>query len=158
MADIRKDSVLMTFVNELAERGNKIIKSAYARSDYSKNKTQNLHDSYGSAVYYKGKLIESSIRYMDEKASVGRFNMYDGEVQKGRNEIAKFLRKYKAIENGMELVVAVAMFYARPLEEGTYAKNGRKWKVISMAEDELRKLQSEIKGSSVNTIRKGKRE
>ena len=95
---------------------------------------------------------------MDEKASVGRFNMYDGEVQKGRNEIAKFLRKYKAIENGIELVVAVAMFYARPLEEGTYANNGRKWKVISMAEDELRKLQSEIKGSSVNTIRKGKRE
>lgn len=157
MANI-KNPILTNLITDLANEGNKIIIHAYERSDYSKNKTQNLHDSYGSAVYFNGVLQERTIRYMTERAASGRYNMYTGQVETGRNEIDKFLRDYKASPSGLELVVAAAMFYARPLEDGTYADNGKKWKVISLAHDDLERLQREIKGSEIHTIRNGRRD
>ena len=149
---------ISSLISDLSDRGNSIIISAYKRANYSKNKTQNLHDSYGSAVYLDGILQRQSMRLMTASASVGRYNKYDGEIQKGADEIKKFFQRYKAINKGIELVVAVAMFYGQFLEDGTYADNGKKWKVISMAEDELEKIQREIKGSSIHTIRNGKRD
>lgn len=156
MAD--KNEILTNLITKLANEGNKIIIHAYERADYDKDKTQNLHDSYGSAVYLNGVLQERTIRYMTERAAYGKYNMYTGQPETGRSEIYKFLREHDAYKSGIELVVAVAMFYARPLEDGTYTDSSKKWKVISLAHDDLAALQREIKGSEIHTIRYGKRD
>ena len=45
---------------KLAIKGRNLIEKAYLDADYNKNKTQNLHDSYGSAVFYNGELYPNS--------------------------------------------------------------------------------------------------
>ena len=50
-------------VQKLAKLGYDAIMYAYNRKGFE-HKTRNLHDSYGSAVYVNGNLIESSIRYI----------------------------------------------------------------------------------------------
>lgn len=145
------------FVSELAVEGKRIINIAFTQANYNKTRTQNLHDSYGSAVFLRGSLVESSISYLAPSAKKGVYNKHAGEIQKGKDEIAKFFKNYESQPTGIELVVAVAMFYGEYLEEGTHHEGGSKWKVISMATDEMEKLQKGIPNSQLYNIRRGKR-
>ena len=48
--------LIRRLIDELAEDGRKAIQTAYENRDFT-NRTYNLHDSYGSAVYYNGVLV-----------------------------------------------------------------------------------------------------
>lgn len=133
------------YIDELANKGGDLISSAFNKADYQKDKTQNLHDSYGSAVYLDGKLIQDTIRVLTPKATIPRYNMYEKEYQYGKEEILEFFNSYKPKTNGIELVVAAAMFYGVFLEK----KSGnlkRKYKVISGINEELEQLAKKTGG------------
>ena len=148
-----RDKIINTIINRLANEGNKLIIQAFSQADFNKNKTQNLHDSYGSAVYYNGKLVQGTQRFMTNLAKVGRYNSYTQQVEYGREEIESFFRDYKANNKGFELVIAVAMFYGTCLEEGS-GNLKRKYRVISSVADEVQALASKYKGT-VRRIKEG---
>lgn len=129
-------------VNALATLGWKTSLAAYREKSF-KNRTFNLHDSYGSAVYVNGVLQEQTIRYMGgemskrfgakpktsrRRSSLGqRYYMYGTS---GRDTLNVFFHGNKYYSGrqfgrkGIVLVVVAAMWYADILE-------GKKYKVIT---------------------------
>jgi hypothetical protein len=138
----------------LAEDGHILIKQAFEGSDYNHNKTQNLHDSYGSCVFYNGKEVSNTRRYVGRKATVGKIDPI-GNIVLGRAEIDSFFDGYKAKSKGFELVLAAAIFYGQILEDGS-GKLKRKYRVISFMADKVENVARKY-GGTVNRIQEGKR-
>ena len=145
-----KDSMVKKIAYRLADEGHAFIIKAYENSDYNKNKTQNLHDSYGCAVYHNGKLVSGTKRFMTSRATQGRYNDYTGDVEYGRQEIDEYLRNYKPNTKGFELVLAAAMFYGGILESGSGLR--QKYKVISFMSQEAKEIADKYKGK-YNTLK-----
>lgn len=139
---------------KLANDGQRLIERAFLQADFKKDKTQNLHDSYGSAVFYDGKLFPGTKRYFSKMATKPRYNSSTQSNEYGRDEINKFFDTYRPSDDSMQLVVVVAMFYGGILESGVGLK--RKYKVIFMVGDDLKALAAKIKGSSVMKIERGR--
>lgn len=147
-----RNGIRQELIKQLASEGEKIITTAYNRRKW-KNRTYNLHDSYGSAVYANGVLQRSTIRFIgsplaDANRNDKEVGDYKGErthaqrgsshaefgrtgdkryltgdtiLAYGRDEINKFLNNYKPVtKDGIELVVAAVMYYAKILESGKY--------------------------------------
>lgn len=140
---------------KLAIKGRNLIEKAYLEADYNKNKTQNLHDSYGSAVFYNGKLYPNSKMYFSKAATTSKYDPYQQEAITGRQAISEFFDDYKPKDKGMQLVVAVAIFYGGILELGG-GNLRRKYKVISMIGDDIRALAQEVGKAKVSIIQNGK--
>lgn len=117
------------YAKELAKEGKRLIDRAFATANFDKHKTQNLHDSYGSCVFYDGKEVPNTRRYVGRKAVVGKINP-QGELILGREEIDNYFDNYKPTGKGFELVTAVAIFYGEILEKGK-GNLRRKYRVIS---------------------------
>lgn len=119
-------------VQKLAKLGYDAIMYAYNRKGFE-HKTRNLHDSYGSAVYVNGNLIESSIRYIG-----GELSKKDDPLTKksGRETLNDFFKRshYGRAKGEMVLVCVAAMHYTKYLEEGRH-RGGYKIQVISAARD-----------------------
>lgn len=128
-------------INSLAEEGGRIIKEAYESKGF-KDRTGNLHDSYVSAVFVKGRLQKDTIRYVGAEMST-TYREYanstvGGEVEatRGREEADKFLAKYqfaKGRQGGIVLVIAAAMFYSTIVER-------RGYQVLSQVQWELDRI------------------
>lgn len=142
------DKYIKAYASELANEGKKLIDKAYADANYDKNKTQNLHDSYGSCVFYNRKEVPNTRRYVGRKAVVGKKNP-QGELILGRAEIDNFFNTYKAHTDGFELVTAAAIFYAEILEKGKGTLR-RKYRVISGLGSEMDALASKIGGKVID--------
>lgn len=147
MKKLGKD-IYNDLVDKLAHEGEEAIKYAYRLRDFT-NRTYNLRDSYGSAVYLKGRLVKRSIRYLGaEMATKGRElgwtwtkgrsmpdfrgdRRYPGDEipMTGREEVMDFFSKYKPSGKDIELVIVAAMYYGGYLEKGTGLR--KKYKVIS---------------------------
>ena len=143
-----RDSYIREYSNMLAQEGKKLIDKAFATANFDKNKTQNLHDSYGSCVFYNGKEVPNTRRYVGRKATVGKVNP-QGELILGRAEIDNYFDNYKATSKGFELVTAAAIFYAEILEKGM-GKLKRKYRVISGLGSEMNALAKRTGGKVVN--------
>lgn len=118
-------------IDKLTADGEKLVKRAYETRTFQ-NRTYNLHDSYGSAVYVNGKLVKSSIRYAGSKqAKDGK--VFGDELIEGRFEIDAFFNWFKPGTKGVDLVVIATMPYANILEKGAGLR--RKYLVISGARD-----------------------
>lgn len=160
---IRQDVVKL-----LTTEGEYIIKRAYEMRNW-KNRTGNLHDSYGSAVFVNGQLQRNSVKFVGQaiadpskadkevgdfkgertRAQRGsshrqfgntgdkRYLTGDTVLAEGRDEINKFFNSYKATPNGIELVVAAVMYYAKILESGKY-------QVISSAATSLNRVANNL--------------
>jgi len=75
------------------------------------NRTTNLEDSYGFAVYYMGEMVgEPEIR--TPAAVKGVKDYLDGEIKTGHDETVRLLNEYEAYPAGWSLVVMAGMFYA----------------------------------------------
>lgn len=143
------DKYINAYAKQLAEEGRKLITKAFETASFDKNKTQNLHDSYGSAVYYNGKLIPNTKYLFTSRATQGRFNPYSNSLEYGRYEINEFFNKYKPHTNGFELVTAAAMFYGEILEKGTGTLK-RKYRVISGIDSDMNLLASKTGGKVID--------
>lgn len=134
------------YAMELANDGKRLIDKAFETANFNKNKTQNLHDSYGSCVFYNRKEVPNTRRYVGRKALVGRVDL-DGNLVFGREEIDKYFDSYRTHTDGFELVTAAAIFYARTLENGDGLK--RKYRVISGLDAGIEQLASKTKGTVI---------
>lgn len=141
-----KDKYIQKYAEKLADDGRKLINKAFLTADFKKDKTQNLHDSYGCAVYYKKMLVSGTKRILSQKATQPRYNKYSGQNEYGYNEINDFLDSYRPSGDGLVLVIAVAMFYGEILEK----KKGslkRKYNVISGVSSDIKALADKYKGT-----------
>lgn len=99
-------------INYLASLGEMAIQVAYNDKGFT-NRTYNLKDSYGSAVYHNGALLVDTIRYIGPpEAKSKRLG------KSGREEVANFFREYSPSAKDYELVVIASMPYAGVLETG----------------------------------------
>lgn len=99
-------------ISFLAMIGEKAIQEAYQSRGFT-NRTYNLRDSYGSAVYYNGALLDTTIRYIGPpEAKTKR------QGKSGREEVNKFFRDYSPKSKGYDIVVIATMPYAGELELG----------------------------------------
>lgn len=141
-----KDKYIQKYAEKLADDGRKLINKAFLTADFKKDKTQNLHDSYGCAVYYKKMLVSGTKRILSQKATQPRYNKYSGQNEYGYNEINDFLDSYRPSGDGLVLVIAVAMFYGEILEKGK-GNLKRKYKVISGVSSDIKALADKYKGT-----------
>lgn len=131
--------LIKALISQLADDGEKAIREAYEGREFT-NRTYNLHDSYGSAVYYNGTLVKSSIRYAGAE-------MAEEDERYGRNEVNDFFSNYRPKNRkGIDLVIVAAMFYADILEEGK-GRLKRKYKVIAEGEDYMKNLATHFRGT-----------
>lgn len=151
-----KNRVIQQLISQLTEEGAAAIKQAYETRDW-RNRTFNLHDSYGSAVYVNGQLLKSTIRYVGgELAEKEWSGKHKGRtiMMNGREEINNFFTQYTPKTNGVELIIVAAMFYANILEAGGGGIK-RKYHVISQANGIMNGLASKYVGK-VNTVELGR--
>lgn len=130
----------------LSTEGGKLILQAVNSRDYT-HRTYNLHDSYGSAVYLNGKLVEKSVMLLGSKATKAK--SYKGSKLNGSEEIMKYFRSYKP-KSAIELVVAAAMPYGVVLEKGGGGLR-HKYKVISGINTEVGNLAARL-NAKVNKL------
>lgn len=126
-----KDYYIQNVTNQLITDGSNLIKECRSNANFT-NRTNNLEDSYGSCVYYNGKEVFGSRRYVGHNAHEGK--KWYGETLYGKTEIDKFFTEYKPVMKGWELVLAVAMPYGEILEEKY------KYRVIAMSYDYLSRI------------------
>lgn len=147
---------IKSYINDiamkLAEDGYGLIVKAYLEANYNKGKTQNLHDSYGSAVYFNKALYPNTKRFFSELATTSKYDPYEDRNITGRRAIEEFFNSYVPDNDGLQLVVVVAMFYGGILERNLR----KKYKVIFMIGDDVKKLASKIKGATVSKIERDK--
>lgn len=142
------DKYIKAYANYLAEEGHRLIQKAFLNADFNKNKTQNLHDSYGSCVFYNGKEVPNTRRYVGRKATVGKKNP-QGELILGRAEIDRYFDTYKSHKDGFELVTAAGIFYADILEKGK-GRLKHKYRVISGLDNSINELAAKLGGKVIN--------
>ena len=134
------------FADMLADEGGKLILQAVNSRDYT-HRTYNLHDSYGSAVYLNGKLVEKSVMLLGSNATKAK--SYKGSKLNGSEEIMKYFRSYKP-KSAIELLVAAAMPYGVVLEKGGGGLR-HKYKVISGINTEVGNLAARL-NAKVNKL------
>ena len=159
-----KNKFLRKLINELADDGARAIHFAFTSRGFV-NRSYNLHDSYGSAVYVNGSLYPETIRYvgsqMARERSAKEMGNYSGDrtwpdknkkrhytgdtgYAEGRKEVYRFFLDYQSkgsSKSGVELVIVAAMFYASILESGKGTLR-RKYQVISGATNHMNYLAS----------------
>lgn len=170
-----KDRFLNQLIDELTSEGYAAILQAYYTRDFT-NRTYNLHDSYGSAVYYNGRLIKNTIRYVGAEKHFKdifmgknwywrnsrsmpdfrgvRYDKKDEIFMTGRTEVMDFFSQYTPPKKGLQLVVIAAMWYANVLEKGG-GNLRRKYRVISGARTIMDELAAKY-GGTVSEVETGR--
>lgn len=159
-----QNKFLRRIINELAADGEKAIQLAFSTRGFV-NRTYNLHDSYGSAVFVNGSLYPETIRYVGSQMASEKHGKEMGDYKggrtwpdkygnrtytgdtiyaEGRKEVYRFFLDYQSkgsSKSGVELVIVAAMFYASILEGGRGTLR-RKYQVISGATNLMGSLAS----------------
>lgn len=118
-----KDRATKAIVETLTTIGWEVALEAYRNRTYQ-NRTFNLHDSYGSAVFVDGKLIPDSIKHI-ERAMSKRRDTHGHAIhgaKTGREALKRFFDQAWIVrkKDHITLVVAAAMWYGDILESKGY--------------------------------------
>lgn len=118
-----KDKATKAVVETLTTIGWEVALEAYRNRTYQ-NRTYNLHDSYGSAVFVDGKLIPDSIKHIERAMSKKRDMSGRAPVgaATGREALKRFFDQAWIVRKSehITLVVAAAMWYGDILESKGY--------------------------------------
>lgn len=128
-----KDAMIQDIVTSLASIAWKVALKAYRQHTY-KNRTYNLHDSYGSAVYLNGMLVKDSIRYIERAFFKKESRHYHTPVgaETGRKALHRFLEQIVTPHKSdyITVVIVASMWYAKMVEskgyivlDGNFVKN-----------------------------------
>lgn len=107
------------------------------------NRTHNLEDSYGAAVYYDGMILPETIYYKSPKATERK--KWKNKELSGHEEMIKYLMKFKPRKKGFTLVLVAAMPYGEILERGG-GNLRRKYQVIVGANKVMQELANDLSG------------
>lgn len=124
LSDGVKKGFEQDMVSALTTLGYYAMLDAYKQRTY-KHRTRNLRDSYASAVYLNGRLIESSVKYL-RGAPSHKKDRVTGKT--GRQTVDDYLHSHRFgdANNDIVLVVIAAMYYAGILEAGNKAPRAGK--------------------------------
>lgn len=113
-----KDAITRDLAQAFAALGHKAALDAYKQKGFN-HRTYNLHDSYGSAVYINGILVDDSIRYVNRVRSrrIDTHGRNQGG-KTGRDALMNFFRTGWLVRkrDSFTVVVAAAMWYAKIVE------------------------------------------
>ena len=138
-----KDDAEREMVNFLIEKGVQIMEKAYETRGFE-NRTGNLHDSYGCAVYNNGMYVNQSVRTLTPIAV--KTKKVRGRYVKGHNEVERYLKHiYRPRAKGLSLVVVAAMPYGEILEHG-WGNLQKKYRVIAGINSDMASLSRELEG------------
>jgi hypothetical protein len=130
-----KDKALKLMIDELTMYGEMVIQEAFKTANFNKKRTQNLRDSYASAVFYEGKMVNGTMRTLGSPLALVD-KKWHGRKVRGRNEATRFLRNdYKPTGHGLSLVAIAAMPYREVLELRYKYRviSGANWMMRSLA-------------------------
>lgn len=135
------DRALQHLIDEMTKDGAEAIQRAYDTKTFT-NRTMNLRDSYASAVYLDGRLLEDTIRFVDGgSAQATKPRIWKGREIYGRQEVYRYLKAYPPKTRGLSLKLVAAMPYSAVLEGRRNVEWGvYDYKVIKGAEKEMRNL------------------
>lgn len=144
MAAIKIDfrSVIGRMAKELAQDAREAVHVALQTNEFQ-NRTGNLEDSYGAAVYYEGRMVEGTQYTLTPTAISSK--KWKGKEMRGSEEIIRYLRTYKPRTQGLSMIVVAAMPYGEILEKGQ-GNLYHKYKVITGANDFMRQLARKWEG------------
>lgn len=119
-----KDRITKVIVEALTTIGWEVALEAYRRRTYT-NRTYNLHDSYGSAVFVDGVLVPDSVKMVERAMSKkGKTRDVRGgkSIATGREAFQHFLDTTFIVrkKDHITLVVAAAMWYGEMVESKGY--------------------------------------
>lgn len=122
-----KDEIVRDIVQALTTIGYKVALEAYRNARHPTegkaytHSTYNLHDSYGSAVYVEGRLVEDSIRYVNRARSKGtrRHGHNIPNARTGREALMRFFKTAWIVRKRdyLTVVIAAPMWYASIVED-----------------------------------------
>lgn len=109
------------------------------------NRSYNLHDSYGGAIYYNGTLQREYI--VGREAT--KTKKWYGRTIDGNKAIAEYIDNYKPKTNGFEMIVLNGfMPYYGGVVEYKYG-----YKVIAMSIDQLNMIAAKYKNAKVSVLK-----
>lgn len=128
--EVIKDKATKALVEALTTIGWEVAMAAYRMKTYT-NRTYNLHDSYGSAVFVDGRLVPDSIKYVNRAraTSISKHghNLYRNtgkgwHAVGGREALKRFFETAWTVrkKDHVTLVVAAAMWYGEIVESKGY--------------------------------------
>jgi len=141
----KSESAIIKF---LTKKGEKIALDALNSVTY-KADTNNLDDSFVWGVYSHGKLVDGAFGCAQAQEAVEPRKWY-GQEMYGHDVAMSFIRNFKPIQKGYALVVAAVMPYGEVVEQKY------KYRVIATAQNELKALTGQFKGSRTRIIHRGK--
>lgn len=125
-------------VKYLSQKGQDIIDNAY-RSKEAKDRSGNMHDAYGYAIFSRGQLVKkgyASGGVMSSKVHKG-WAKHDIPADTGRGYLDSFFEEFKTrvSPKGFVLICVNAVYYASILEAGAQGRPHReistKYRIIS---------------------------
>lgn len=115
-----KNAMMRDIAKELKTIAWKVALKAYKSARF-KNQSYNLHDSYGSAVFINGILVEGSIKYVERSRSkrVDRHSHSITGARTGREALERLFRTPWIVrkKDSITVVVAAAMWYAQHVDK-----------------------------------------
>jgi hypothetical protein len=114
-----KDNIERDIVRALSDLGVKAMEDAYAKKRFTR-RTGNLEDSYGSAVFVRGKVVQSTMKFLGGNPISKK---KDSKTHKtGRQTVKDYFLTWSwgKGQNEIVLVVIAAMYYAGILEKAHY--------------------------------------
>lgn len=131
------------FIRILSRIGKEAAEKAYNAASF-RNRTGNLRDSYGSAVYRHGQLLTDTIEFGGPQEISTKANYRKPSLgTTGRQALDIWFKKrhYGGSNNEIVLVVVAAMWYANAVEKnGYHVIKGVAYQYIAEQEPRLRKL------------------
>lgn len=156
--NLKKD-IESQVIEYLAKNGQSIVNEAYWNKE-AKDRSGTMHDAYGYAVYYNGRLVRKGYAAGGQMSS---------EVHKGwpkhgipgdtgRGYLESFFEDYRneVKSKGFVLVCVNAAYYSQILEDGAQARPSRqiatRYRIISQISDDMYDFKRIFKDASISVI------
>lgn len=129
------NTVILEKLHKIGQEG---VKFAIENHQFN-NRTNNLEDSYGYAIYNNGTMVEEPFLFNPVATQKANFQ---GKDYSGHEEALKFLRGFKPSSNGWVLVVVAGMPYADFVQEyfGLDVLQGSFMAAKAIADTELKNM------------------
>lgn len=129
-------------VKVMKEDCKRVVEEAINTNEFT-NRTNNLEDSYGCAVYYNGQLLRDTLYYKEPIAT--NTKLWYKKEKSGHKEMLNYFETFRPRKRGLTMVLVAAMPYGEILETGGgYLR--RKYKVIVGANGLMRELAAKYDG------------
>jgi len=139
-----KEQYITSMINSLYNDLVKVVDNCVSGGSFT-NRSYNLHDSYGGAIYYNGVLQKE---YIVGKIATKTKKWY-GRTIEGNKAIAEYIDNYKPKNSGFEVIALNGfMPYYGGVVEYKYD-----YKVIAMSVDQLNIIASKYKDARVSILK-----